>query len=202
MGRRAGLAPAPWAACACSCALLLALAPRAAALPAFLGGARQRRGLRTVGANDCLPGSFDVDCFLRGGECAPPNQCNRDGGFYTTYRVIDEPNGNGTLRVLGPADDLPAARALLPPGSDTSTARFAACDGFGCGCCIPCRVLTNTWPATQCRLAGGTCLTRGDCLEGGGVFDADGCGAPRHNRPCGCCLLPPSPSPPSPPPPA
>ena len=104
-GKLMMLAAALTAAFACASVASAGAEPDArAGPPSFVGG--RRRDVRTVNS-DCLPGSFDVDCFLRGGECTSPFLCNRSGGFYTTYRVIDEPNGNGTLRVLGPEDDWP-----------------------------------------------------------------------------------------------
>ena len=108
----------------------------------------QRRRLETVG-NDCAPGAFDVECYLRGGECISPFLCNIRGQVFSPYRIIEEPNGNGTLRVLGPEDNNEELLASL--NVTNPTARFIACSGVNCGCCIPCQVFTATWPATRCR---------------------------------------------------
>ena len=164
-------------------------------------GGETRRSLRTVGLSACLPGVFDVDCFLSGGECRPRARCT---GFSSVFRIASAADagarGRGLPRVFDEVDE----ESLRQAGGEelASTARFAGCPGFDCSCCLPCQALTPTVHAVQCALAGGECSTRLDCALRGGRFDPTGCGF-FSARTCGCCIFnraPPSPVEPPPPP--
>ena len=142
---------------------------------------------------------IDPSCIRQGGVCMDALSCADNGHVFTSYRL--EPSTVASHEATGAGENDVLVENMRVP----SCGRSISSD---CGCCSPCRAITNTLvDGFKCRLYRGTCTSAIECNEVGGRYYPTLCGKYKHYG-CGCCIgippespPPPSPNPPPPPPP-